>query len=126
MLKRSRQGNILYFSLETVSDWAAMNHKKFPWNQLIFVFLLGLILGFLYLPLESISLHWLVLIIAIPVAAIIYVIADEILTALIKDLNQFLGEFVGNIVSLLILISGGLLGSIIFNWLTVLIKSLTA
>jgi hypothetical protein len=100
MLKRSRQGNILYFSLETVSDWAAMNHKKFPWNQLIFVFLLGLILGFLYLPLESISLHWFVLIIAIPVAAIIYVIAEEVLTALIKDLNTTnTGRFVFSILN---------------------------
>ena len=101
-----------------------MNTKKFPWYKLLFVFLVGLVLGFIYPLLESRALPWFIWIIAIPFAGIIYAIAESIFISLMKNLKHFMAGFIADILSLLILGSGFCLGAISLDSLTVMIKSL--
>jgi len=102
-----------------------MNNPKFPWNQLILAFTLALLLGFIYLPLESSSLPWFIWIIALPFAALIYAITESIFTALLKELEVFLGKFWAFIVFFLVGCSGMGVGYFLASLLTALIKSHT-
>jgi uncharacterized membrane protein YjjP (DUF1212 family) len=102
-----------------------MNSKKFPWDKLLFVFVVGLVLGFIYPLLESRTLPWFILVIAIPFSAIIYVIAESSFTSLMNDLKHFMAGFIADIVSLLILGCGFCLGTISLDSLTVMLKSFT-
>jgi hypothetical protein len=102
-----------------------MNSHKFPWHQLFFSFIFALLLGFIYLPLESRSLPWFVWIIILPFAALIYAITESIFTALLKDLEFFLGKFWAFIVFFLVGGSGMGVGYFLANLLTAFIKSHT-
>lgn len=102
-----------------------MNSRQFPWHQLIFAFIFALLLGFIYLPLESSSLPWFVWIIILPVAALIYAITESIFTALLKNLEFFLGKFWAFIVFFLVGGSGMGVGYFLADLLAALIKSHT-
>jgi hypothetical protein len=102
-----------------------MNSPKFPWGHLSFAFIFALISGFVYLPLQSLSLSlpWWVWIIVIPLGALIYAITESIFSALLDDLKLFLGSFLAYIVVVLSLVSGLGIGFYFFYLFTVLIKS---
>lgn len=108
-----------------VSYTRTMNSPRFPWQQLSFAFIFFLILGFIYLPIQLIprSLPWFVWIIALLLAALVYAISESMFTALLKNLEIFLGSFLALIVVALIFVSGTGVGFLLFNLLTTLIKS---